>query len=265
MSTANVVDSSQLTHGLSTKQLQQIACALSMMSADDTSLVIKMLMQMLQVCLFSNASSNFVFTKPWILDSGAIDHITFDSTLFTQTESPLIPIVNLPTGSSVPVTSIGAMPFNSNITLDKVLCVPSFRLNLMYVSKLTTSLNYCAILFPTFCVLQDLATMKTIGWSKQCGGLYYMSPLQGTPVSHQVSQPSDLWHMRLGHPSPSRLKLASQLLPSNNISFDNNCNVCPLAKQARLSFSLSSISIHVPFDLLHCYIWGHLANLMFLI
>lgn len=196
--------------------------------------------------LFPNASINSIFTKPWILDSRATDHITFDSTLFTQTESPSIPVVNLPTGSSAPITSIGVIPFNSNITLDNVLCVPSFHLNLMYVSKLTNALNCCAILFPNFCVLQDLATGKMIGSGEQCGGLYYMSPLQRTPASHQVSQPSNLWHMHLGHPSPSRLKLVSPLLPSNNISFDNNCDVCPMAKQTRLPFPLSSISTHVP-------------------
>lgn len=41
--------------------------------------------------------------------------------------------------------------------------------------------------------------------------------------------------MQLGHPFPSRLKLASPLLSSSNIS---------------------SITTHAPFDLLHCDIWG---------
>lgn len=95
-----------------------------------------------------------------------------------------------------------------------------------------------------------------IGSGEQYGGLYYMSPLQKTPDSHQVSQPSNLWHMRLGHPSPSRLKLVSPLLSTNNISFENNCNVFPMAKQTRLPFPLSSISTHAPFELLHCDIWG---------
>ncbi|CAL9007076.1 unnamed protein product, partial [Prunus brigantina] len=134
----------------------------------------------------TDVSINSAFTKPWILDSGATDHITSDSTLFTKTESCPMPIVNLPNGSTVPITSTGTVPFNSDVTLDKVLCVPSFHLNLMSVSKITNSLNCCVLLFPTFCVLQDLATGKIIGSGKQCGGLYYMSPLQSTPVSNQV-------------------------------------------------------------------------------
>jgi hypothetical protein len=206
--------------------------------------------------LFSNASINSVFTKPWILDSGATNHITSDQTILSKTKSSSIPFVNLPTGSSAPITSVGDMSFNSNITLHDVLCVPSFRLNLMSASKLTASLNCCVILFPDFCVLQDLATGKMIGSGEQCGGLYYMSPLQRTPVSHQVSQASNIWHMRPGHPSLSRLKLVSPSLSPNNMSFDNNCNVCPMAKQTRLPFPLSSISTHAPFDLLHCDIWG---------
>lgn len=83
-----------------------------------------------------------------------------------------------------------------------------------------------------------------------------MSPLQQTPASYQVSLSSHLWHMRLGHPSPSRLRLASPLLPSKTTSFDNNCSVCPMAKQTRLPFQLSLISTKAAFDLLHCDIWG---------
>ncbi|KAL5788090.1 hypothetical protein ACOSP7_005039 [Xanthoceras sorbifolium] len=103
---------------------------------------------------------------------------------------------------------------------------------------------------------QDLATGKMIGLGKQHDGLYYMPPLQRMSICHQISHLSNLRHMRLGHPSLSRLKLASSLLSSNNISYDNNCTVYPMAKQTRLPFSLSSISTHTPFDLLHCDIWG---------
>ncbi|KAL6273311.1 hypothetical protein ACE6H2_024003 [Prunus campanulata] len=105
-------------------------------------------------------------------------------------------------------------------------------------------------------MLQDLAMGKTIGSGKQRGSLYYMSPLQRTLVSNQVSHPTSLWHMRLGHPSSSCLKLVTPFLTSKNISFDHNCSICPMAKQTRLPFPLSSISTHAPFDLLHCDIWG---------
>ena len=120
------------------------------------------------------------------MDSEATDHITLDSTLFTQLGSFSTPIVNLPTSSSTLITSSSNIPFNSNITLNNVLCVSSFRLNLMYVGKITNALRR-AIFFPNFCILQDLASRRMIGSGKQKGGLYYMSSLQQTPISHQVS------------------------------------------------------------------------------
>ena len=55
---------------------------------------------------FSSASINSAFTKPWILDSGATDHLISDPILLIQTKSSSIPVVNLPTGSFAPITSI---------------------------------------------------------------------------------------------------------------------------------------------------------------
>ncbi|CAB4308826.1 unnamed protein product [Prunus armeniaca] len=77
--------------------------------------------------------------------------------------------------------------------------------------------NQCQQLIAAISV--DLATGRTIGLGKQRGGLYYMSPLN-TPLntaslSCYVSHTSSLWHQRLGHPSPARLKLLSNVLPSD--------------------------------------------------
>lgn len=76
--------------------------------------------------------------------------------------------------------------------------------------------------------------------------------------------------MHLEHPLSFSLKLASSLLPSNNISYDNDCTIYPMEKQIRILFPLSFISTHAPFDLLHCHIWGsrkvpiHSGTLFFL-
>lgn len=159
---ANAAESSQSALELSAEQIQQLARALSMISSNNNAGNNNTHANAAGLSLFSNASINSVFTKPWILDSGATNHITSDHTILSKTKSSIIPFVNLPTGSSAPITSIGDLSFNSNITLHDVLCVPSFRLNLMSASKLTTSLNCCVILYPDFCVLQDLATGKMI-------------------------------------------------------------------------------------------------------
>ena len=124
-----------------------------------------------------NSSINSAFTKPWILDSGATDHIASDSQFFTHTSSSFILNVNLPTCSIATISSTSTIKFNDNITLKDVLCVPSFNLNIMFVSKIISTLNCCVVLFPHGCILQDLVTGRMIGSGKQYAGLYYMSPL----------------------------------------------------------------------------------------
>ena len=39
-----------------------------------------------------------------------------------------------------------------------------------------------------------------------------------------------LWHSRLGHPLDSRLQSLSHVFPFLKNSFNNACNICPLAK-----------------------------------
>jgi len=128
----------------------------------------------------------------------------------------------------------------------------------MSVSKITSSLNCCVVLFLHDCVLQDLATGRMIGSGKQHAGLYYMSPLPNQAHTSQILIDLDLWHKRLEHPSPASLQHASSLLPisKNLIPIHNNCSVCPNAKQTRLPFSLSTIKSDSPFNILHCDIWG---------
>jgi len=55
--------------------------------------------------------------------------------------------------------------------------------------------------------------------------------------------------MRFGYPSLSHLKLASLLFSFN--MFTHNCNICPIAKHARLPFTSSTINTQHPLDLLH--------------
>lgn len=183
-----------------------------------------------------------------------MNYIVSNISLFKKLKNPTFQFVNSPNGQTATITHREKIIFNSKLQLDDVLCVPSFNLNLLSASKLTSSLNCSVIFFPY--VLLDLATGKTIGSGKRHGGLYYMSLQIRQPTSFQVSSSSDLWHMRLGHPSPSRFKLLSSLLHINNVDLHNNCSICPLVKQTRLPFSQSSISSHFTFNFLHCDVWG---------
>ena len=126
----------------------------------------------------------------------------------------------------------------------------------MSISKITTNLKCYVTFYPDSCVMQDLATGKMIGSSKQFGGLYHISSSPIKSSTNQVSQSSDLWHLCLDHPSSSRFKFLADPLHLNNATLSHNCSICPLAKQTRLSFPKSSITTHSAFDLLHCDVWG---------
>ena len=85
-----------------------------------------------------------------------------------------------------------------------------------------------------------------IGLGKQSKGLYYLMPQSELhpplPTSYQVSFASGaIWHKRLGHPSKLPSQFLSKLIPSFICDSQHSCDVCPLAKQTRLSFLISSI------------------------
>ena len=197
----------------------------------------------------------------WILDSGATDHITSSASSLVNTTAFHLPHVSLPSGATTPITLTGSFRFNSSVTLKDVLCVPIFKVDLLSVGKLTDGLSCSVTFFPSWCVLQDLVSKAMIGVGKRHGDLYYLVAFASSiptchPLCNVVNIPSSLWHRHLGHPSLPRLQaLASSFL---HCSFDSSqvCNVCPLAKQTRQPFGLSSISTTFPFALIHCDIWG---------
>ena len=67
----------------------------------------------------------------------------------------------------------------------------------------------------------------------------------------------DVWHHRLGHPSTSRLNLLSHVISDlTTHSVNQHCNICNLSKMKRLPFPTSVHISLLPFDLIHCDIWG---------
>jgi hypothetical protein len=70
---------------------------------------------------------------------------------------------------------------------------------------------------------------------------------------NSIKDPScDLWHYKLGHPSHSRIKLMQSIVPSISYKQDSICPICPLAKQHKLPFPVSSSISNSAFDLLLC-------------
>ena len=193
-----------------------------------------------------------------IIDSGAIDHITSSPTLLVNnSKNTRLPPVAMPS-KHAPITSIGNLPLNSNITLKNVLGVPSFKVDLMSVSRGTRDLNCSITFFPHWCILQDLMTRTMIGLGEQRDRLYYLvalaseKPKSQTPSiattscrspSHQVISSTVLWHCRLGHLSSSRLHFMAKHLLSFHFQSNNACDVCAFTKQSRLPFSISQFRL----------------------
>ena len=83
-------------------------------------------------CLVSSSSSE------WVIDSGATDHMTGNSSLFSTFQSQPSPsTVTLADGSHSCVLGSGTIVPTPSIPLTSVLSLSNFSFNLMSVSKLT--------------------------------------------------------------------------------------------------------------------------------
>lgn len=83
---------------------------------------------------------------PWILDSGASDHMTGNKSLFTHLSYlDSLPSVTFADGSQIKVQGSGQTHPSSKLSLDSVLYVPGCPFNLISISKLTRTLDYSVL------------------------------------------------------------------------------------------------------------------------
>ncbi|KAI9180399.1 hypothetical protein LWI28_004458 [Acer negundo] len=235
--------------GISETQLKQLLSLLDIKNEGSGS----------QANAVSKPGLSKITSHNWIIDSGATDHISTSSKLFFRTDKNCsLPHVLLPSGEKANIIARGSLPLNSVYYLNNVLCVPSFKVDLMSVSRLTRGLNCSVTFFPYWCVLQDLATRRMIGLGKQRDGLYYLvalatkksmtnsSPPPHRPTCNLTISSTDLWHNRLGHVSSSRLSFIAKTFLNFSAESNNACPICPLAKQSRLPFYSSHSCVYTP-------------------
>ena len=98
-------------------------------------------------CLISSSSKRFI-------DSGATYHMTGNFSLFTTFQPhPSTSTVILPDGSTSCVIVSRTVHPPLLITLTSVLSLPQFSFNLIFVSKLTRTLNCNISFFPKYCLI----------------------------------------------------------------------------------------------------------------
>ncbi|XP_060215369.1 uncharacterized protein LOC132642117 [Lycium barbarum] len=114
---------------------------------------------------------------PWILDSGATNHMTPHKHLLHNI-SPLPKpfLVTLPNGYKVKVISTGSLHLRNDIVLLNVLLVPSFHFNLISLHQLISQLNCVAVLTKHHCLLQGPSQKRPMVIGKVVGRLYYLHP-----------------------------------------------------------------------------------------
>ena len=98
----------------------------------------------------------------WILDSGATDHMTFNSNDFSHTTQPRWSRVGNDNGVTYPVTGAGTVTLSPSLSLANTLLVPSLSNRLVSVSQVATDLNCVVLMYSTFSLLQDILTKEII-------------------------------------------------------------------------------------------------------
>ena len=160
-------------------------------------------------------------SAPWIIDSGASDHMTSSHNFFESYSSCSgIEKVGIVDGSFSSIAGKGLIKISERIDLKFVLHVPKLACNLLSVSKLSKDSNFCVTFFESHCIFQDQNSGRTIGSARMINGLYYFDDNLSSDKKAQgfssisfisVREQIMVGHCRLGHPSFSYLK---HLFPS---------------------------------------------------
>ncbi|OIT38236.1 hypothetical protein A4A49_58384, partial [Nicotiana attenuata] len=114
-------------------------------------------------------------SEKWIVDSGATNHMVHIKELLDKINNKILgnaPKVYLPDGTSLDVECTGESKIGENCIVKNVLHVPSFKYNLLSVSKLTRDLRCFVSFYPDFWIMQDFHSGKVKGIGKELEGLY---------------------------------------------------------------------------------------------
>ena len=193
--------------------------------------------------------------SPWIMDTGATDHLTGELDKLAMKE----PYqgndrVHTANGQGMRISHIGQSSLSTNTSkplhLKNVLYVPQVTRNLLSASKLARDNNVFIEFHPYDLFVKDRDS-KDIILSGRCrGGLYPVGGFPAKQVFNSVRVSSSKWHCRLGHPASPVVQhvLHRHALPIESSSNKNTlvCDACQQGKSHILPFSLSSHVIETP-------------------
>jgi len=160
-------------------------------------------------------------------------------------------MVSLPNGDSVEVLYSRKVLVNKDITLHEALYVPTFKFNLLSISKLCKQLHCLAIFTEDSCLVQAPSMKRLQVRGKSYGGLYLVESALHTScgISRPVNVASStvsltdtvvndgsqnnmvfVWHARLGHLPLHKLQKLGLLSSSVSNDLIKMCSVCSKAR-----------------------------------
>lgn len=109
----------------------------------------------------------------WILEETY--HICSSIEWFVSYSELVPPIfVTLPNGTNIQAHTGGKVKLHDKLVLEKVLYLPGFNINVIYVSRLYEKNNSTIVFEDDSCTIQERGTMKNIGLAKMMDDLYYL-------------------------------------------------------------------------------------------
>ena len=88
--------------------------------------------------------------------------MTFDPSDFSHTTQPQRVCIANANGVAYPITGAGTVPISPSLSLTHTLLVPYLSNKLMSASQVTEELNCVVLIYPAFCLLQDILSKEII-------------------------------------------------------------------------------------------------------
>jgi len=177
--------------------------------------------------------------------------------------TPVKTHIETASGELVAVQGEGSIVFSKELKLENCLYVLALSSKLLSISQVTKELNCVVLMFPTFCLLQDILTKEIIGRGTERGGLYYVDEVAHkgyAMLAHEtIIRKLWLWHRRLSHPSFGYLKILFLSLFTSNTE-PIKCETCIRAKNHRVTFPPNNNRVNSAFSLVHSDVWGLALN-----
>ncbi|XP_075076501.1 uncharacterized protein LOC142163146 [Nicotiana tabacum] len=180
-------------------------------------------------------------SNSWILDSGATKHMCFNKEFFIHYKALPKPLmVKLPNSYRVKVTHLGSVSLFPNMG-------PSLK-SPMEIGKEEGGLY---ILRTSHSAIASRNLSKSSSFSVSKRNAHSNVVFNSCFVFSDPNVKEKLWHYRLGHlPLRNMKKISSDYVHSCS-SFSSPCAICPMARQSKLPFPTSSISIKNTFEMIH--------------